>query len=169
MFLKRHTLRMTMWNGWKHAGVLINGCWSITWCVQWWLFVSHSLERFNIRHEICALLGYYAALCRVVSRAQISSTSRRKREIKHKAKRALAVLVAATIVLPKWNVRLYTEARRLFNRGDENVSACSISSATRLSLDGCFYKWNTKQHTGARALTTIASFSVCETNAFCLW
>jgi hypothetical protein len=30
--------------------------------------------------------------------------------------------------------------RRLFNRGDEKVAACSVSSATRLSLDDCFYR-----------------------------
>lgn len=57
---------------------------------------------------------------------------------------------------------------RLFHRGDEKVAACSISRATRLSLDDCVYKWNTKKHTGVRALITVASFSFCVTNAILL-
>jgi len=46
-----------------------------------------------------------------------------------------------TIVLPKWNSTVvYDSAHELFNRGDYKFAACSISWATRLSLDDCVYK-----------------------------
>jgi hypothetical protein len=51
------------------------------------------------------------------------------------------------------------EHGRLFNRGDEKVTACSISGATRLSLDDSLYKQNTKKCMGARERATIAPFS----------
>jgi hypothetical protein len=35
------------------------------------------------------------------------------------------------------------------------VAASSISMATRLSLDDCLYKWNTKKYMAARALSTM--------------
>jgi hypothetical protein len=58
--------------------------------------------------------------------------------------RARAVLVATTIVLRKWNVRLHIEVLAgVTNCGDVQVAACSILRATRLSLDDCIYKWNT--------------------------
>jgi hypothetical protein len=46
----------------------------------------------------------------------------------------------------------------LFNRGDQNGAACSITRVTRLSLDDCLYKWKTKKYMCQRPLTTIASF-----------
>jgi hypothetical protein len=69
--------------------------------------------------------------------------------------------ISATIVLPKWNVRLYMkcEHERLFNRRGEKVAACSISRATRLSLDDSLYKQNTKKCMRARKRATIAPFS----------
>ena len=47
---------------------------------------------------------------------------------------------------------------RLYNRGDEKFAACSISTATRLSLDDCLYRRNTK-HTGMQVRAAIAPFS----------
>ena len=50
-------------------------------------------------------------------------------------------------------------ARATINRGDKKVAACSISRATRLSLDDCLYKRNTKKRTGGRARATASPFS----------
>jgi len=48
---------------------------------------------------------------------------------------------------------------RLFNPGDGNkVAACSISRATRLSLDDCLYTRNTKKYTGDnRSILTLCN------------
>jgi hypothetical protein len=51
------------------------------------------------------------------------------------------------------------EHGRLFNRGHKKVAACSISRMTRLSLEDCLYKWNTKKRVGARGRATIVPVS----------
>jgi hypothetical protein len=45
-----------------------------------------------------------------------------------------------------------------FNRGDKKVAASFISRATRLSLDGCLYKRNTKKYMGGLARSTTFPF-----------
>jgi hypothetical protein len=87
-----------------------------------------------------------------------------------RAYRARAGLVAATITLRKWNLRLHMEVRtRLFNCGDERVAACSILRATRLSLDDCVYKWNTKQYMGECVRATIFRLSPYAINSLRWW
>jgi hypothetical protein len=48
----------------------------------------------------------------------------------------------------------------------KKITTCSISRATRLSLDYCLYKWNTPKQMGVLSRATVASISLWEISTF---